>query len=374
MDEVVAATYWFEPGDHGEPYTALIHFTGRRLGPIGKPHPRDRFDQIEVVRQVVPASGPVSITARAHGINPGEWIVSAEPVVRNGNGRFVKPYQGLAQDASAGLKRPPWSWRKPAHAAGSPAPVKTGFAAFARLPGTFPGAWWGLVGPGVIVGLVVQSVLVARAHLDVRSTLLASLVASMAGLIGAKAWFLALNRSFRGFITEGLCIQGFVAGAVLTAGIALQLTHIPVGPFLDATAPALFFGMALGRTGCFFTGCCAGRPTASRWGIWSSDRRVGARRIPTQLMESLLCLAIGSVALILVLRAMPAVSGAVFVGAVAAYVLGRQFLLPFRLEPRKSSLGHRLTLLAAALVLTAVILIATVGCTALRLPPNLLLC
>lgn len=374
LEEIVVATYWFDPGERGEPYTALIRFFGRRVGPTGKPQARDRFDQVEVVARVVPASGPISVTTRVHGINPGEWTVSAEPIVRNGQGRFVKPYVGSVQSGARNVKRAPWSWRKPANATGSATPLKTSMPVFARLPGTFPAAWWGLVGPGVLVGLAVQSVLVARAHLDVRTTLVVSLAASVAGFIGAKAWFLALNRSFRGLITEGLCIQGFVAGAAVTAAIALPLVHIPVRAFLDATTPGLFLGMALGRPGCFFTGCCAGRPTASRWGIWSSDRRVGARRIPTQLLESLLCLVIGSMALILVLRFAPAVSGAVFVGAVAAYVLGRQFLLPLRVEPRKSSVGPRLTMSAAALVLAAVILISTVGCMPLKLQPNLLLC
>lgn len=374
LEEVVAPTYWFDPGDRGESYTALIRFSGRRIGPTGRLQVRDRFDQVEVVNNVVPGSGPVSVTTKVHSINSGEWTVAAEPIVRGAQGRLVKTFTGPVENGARGLTRAPWSWRKPANAKPSATPVRTGFVAFVRLPGTFPAAWWGFVGPGVLIGLVVQSLLVARAHLDVRATLTLSLVASLVGLVGSKVWFIALNRSFRGLITEGLCIQGFVAGVVVTAAIALPLAHIPVGTFLDATAPGLFFGMALGRWGCFFTGCCAGRPTASRWGIWSSDRRVGARRIPTQLLESLLSLGIGSVALIVVLLLTPAVSGAVFIGAVAAYVLGRQFLLPLRLEPRKSSIGPRLTLSAAATVLAAVILVSTIGCMGLKVMPNLLLC
>ena len=374
LEEVVAATHWFDPGDRGEPYTALIRFSGRRIGPTGKPQPRDRFDQVEVVNNVVPGSGPLSVTTKVHSINAGEWTVAAEPIVRGGQGRFVKTYVGPVENGARGSRRAPWSWRKPTNAKGTPTPVKTGFVAFVRFPGTFPAAWWGFVGPGVLVGLAVQSFLVARAHLDVRATLALSIGASLVGLVGSKVWFIAQNRTFRGLITEGLCIQGFVAGVVVTVAIALPVAHIPVATFLDASAPGLFFGMALGRWGCFFTGCCAGRPTASRWGIWSSDRRVGARRIPTQLIESLLCLGIGSVALIVVLLFTPAVSGAVFVGAVAAYVLGRQFLLPLRLEPRKSSIGPRLTLSAAGLVLAGVILVSTIGCMGLKVLPNLLLC
>src|SRR5579859_1764211 len=69
LEEVVAATYWFDPGKGGEPYTALIRFAGRRIGPTGKPQPKDRFDQVEVVQNVVPGSGPVSVSTRAKNIN-----------------------------------------------------------------------------------------------------------------------------------------------------------------------------------------------------------------------------------------------------------------------------------------------------------------
>jgi len=64
---------------------------------------------------------------------------------------------------------------------------------------------------------------------------------------------------------------------------------------------AVFVGMAIGRPGCFFAGCCSGRPTVSRWGLWSSDRRIGIRRIPIQLIEAAAALLIGVTALSLTL-------------------------------------------------------------------------
>src|SRR5260370_42396732 len=108
-----------------------------------------------------------------------------------------------------------------------------------------------------------------------------------------------------GMPTQGLCVQGFIvaAAAVLIAGLARA--GLPVRTFLDISAPGLFFGMAIGRQGCFLHGCCGGRLTASRRGIWASDGRVGARRAPTQQLESLACLVIGLAALRLVLQARP---------------------------------------------------------------------
>ncbi len=116
--------------------------------------------------------------------------------------------------------------------------------------------------------------------------------------------------------------------------------------------------MAVGRVGCFFAGCCGGPPTASRWGVWSSDQRVGARRIPTQLLESLLALSLGLGVLIAVLDHGPA-GGVYFVGGLAAYILGRQGILHLRAEPRKTRLGGLFTAALSALVLlTAVVMLA----------------
>jgi phosphatidylglycerol---prolipoprotein diacylglyceryl transferase len=120
--------------------------------------------------------------------------------------------------------------------------------------------------------------------------------------------------------------------------------------------------MAIGRQGCFLHGCCAGRPTSSRWCIWASDGRVGARRAPTQQLESLACLVIGLAALLLVLQARYPAAGTVFVGALAAYTVCRQILFPYRAEPRKSSLGRLASMIAAGLVLIADIIVAIVAC------------
>ena len=95
--------------------------------------------------------------------------------------------------------------------------------------------------------------------------------------------------------------------------------------------------VAIGRLGCFFTGCCAGRPTLSRFGIRSSDRRVVARRIPTQLLESLTGLVIAIVSWVAVVNDMMGVNGLVFFAALAVYVIVRQGLLRLRQETRAFS-------------------------------------
>lgn len=358
--EAVAVTYWFDPGERGKPYTARIRFSGRRLGVEGKPEPGDRFERVEAVAGIVPGSGPVSVTCTVVGINPGEWEVSADPLVEPSRrhapaGGRPRPLQIAQRGPGApSLLRSLVAWGTPAMSPSLPGRVRSRLRPFAPVPGSIFGVWPGLVLTGVLVGLVLQTVLLRRAHVDALAALGISVAAALAGLIGAKVWFVVISRNLSGVgMFEGMCIQGFIVGAtvVLTAGLALS--HFPIGTFLDATTPGLFLGMAIGRPACFVTGCCAGRPTASRWGLWGSDRRIGARRVPIQLWEAFVCLVIGIVTLVLATGPTPKLPGAIFVGGLATYTLARQILFQFRIEPRRSPIFRPTVTALAGLVLAA---------------------
>jgi phosphatidylglycerol:prolipoprotein diacylglycerol transferase len=173
-------------------------------------------------------------------------------------------------------------------------------------------------------------------------------------------WYIAVHRGRK---LEGWCIQGFVAGgAALAAAAPLAGPGVPAGAYYAAAAAGLLIGMGIGRPGCFWAGCCTGKPTASRWGIWSSDRSVGCRRVPVQPLEALLALAAGLAALAVVLFLGPARSGPVAPAALASYTLGRQFLLGLRAEPpRRSPRTGPVTAAAAAAVLIASLTVLALG-------------
>ena len=71
--QILAVTYWFDPAPHPGPYPVTVRFSGRRVDVIGRLQPGDRFVQDETIEEVIPGSGPISLTARVHGINPGDW-------------------------------------------------------------------------------------------------------------------------------------------------------------------------------------------------------------------------------------------------------------------------------------------------------------
>ena len=362
---VVSATQWFDPGSRGKPYAARIRFSGRRLGVKGRPTAGDRFELVETVQNAIPGTGPVSVTARAIGVEPGDWLVTAEVVDGVSKKSRIGGQFAAEEPARSGPSR--WralfNWGTPRMSAPMPAKVKTTLGQLAVVPGSITGAWPALVGVGVVAGLVVQQLLVQRAHLNSRPILVLSIGAIVAGAVGSKIWYLAVSRQVTtASLTDGLCIQGFIAGAALVLIGGLLLLRLPLGTFLDASAPGVFFGMAIGRPGCFLTGCCAGRITASRWGVWASDRRVGARRVPVQLWEAMAALVIAVTALTLVLQDAVRVPGAVALGGVAAYTLGRQLLLPFRVVPRRTLTGRNMTLVLAGLIALADVVCWMVTC------------
>ena len=84
---------------------------------------------------------------------------------------------------------------------------------------------------------------------------------------------------------------------------------------------------------------------------------MGARRVPTQLLESGAGLVIGLTALLLILNTVDVVPGAVFVTAFAAYAVVRQILLRLRVEQRKSARTVSLTGIAAGVVVVVVLVL-----------------
>lgn len=350
--EALVATYRLDSGDEGEPYDAIVRLIGRRVGVRGTPKAGDSFTRDETIEGVVPGTGPVSITAWIYGIQHGEWAVDAQLIrastgTRSGN-RRPGPFRAL-QPAT-------WSWRRWAVSTVPASPIKTRWALLAplaRQPAVIPGIYTALAIVAFAAALVLLAAILAREGIPSAPPLAAAGVAIVAGLIAAKAWYAVLHPD-ESLIRGGWAVDGFLVVTPLVGAFTLFATEQPIGLVLDAAAPGIFFAVAIGRVGCFLTGCCAGRCTASRWGIWSSDRRVGARRIPTQLLESSAGLLLGMVALAVVLAGGLPVHGAVFVGAFAIYAVVRQALLRVRAERRREYRTLPLTAAAAGLVVVVV--------------------
>ena len=153
-----------------------------------------------------------------------------------------------------------------------------------------------------------------------------------------------------------MAVQGFVLVllAVLSGGaLAMGLPPLRV---LDVSVAGFLAGMGVGRWGCLFGGCCAGRPSGARWAVWSSNRSCGVRRIPTQIFE-----ATGS-ALLAVLVAVGLwtdhghTAGLYALVGFSAYTALRQILFPLR-ENAHSRQGRLLVLMATGSAVVATVAI-----------------
>ena len=108
------------------------------------------------------------------------------------------------------------------------------------------------------------------------------------GALGAKLAELLIN--FKYVISEvspdllfsGRTIAGGLIGGAAGAALAKKLMGVTErrGNYF---APAIAAGLAIGRLGCFFQGCCYGTPTSLPWGVNFGDN---IPRHPTQLYES----------------------------------------------------------------------------------------
>jgi phosphatidylglycerol:prolipoprotein diacylglycerol transferase len=199
-----------------------------------------------------------------------------------------------------------------------------------------PGSFTALAVLAIVAAIASQPWFLDGLGVDVGASILASISGLILGLVGAKAWYMGLKGPSRRTLKEGWSVDGFLVSAPVAAIAVAFAQDLPVPAYLDAVAPGLFLAVAIGRVGCFLTGCCAGRATRG-WGLWSSDRRVAAKRLPAQLIESAVGLTLATVATVALLMDVAEGSGAVFAFTIVVYAIARQGLLRLRAETRPFS-------------------------------------
>lgn len=350
--EVVGVTYRVEPPSQPPVHAVTVRLAGERLDVDGRRGPGDSFVYEETWDGLL-GGRPATLTVKVRDVTPGQWQVRTQAFA-------AAP--GMAGQRgprrSVPVQRASWSWRRWQVVEAPAEPVGTRLSPLVPTPAVLLGSWMALVVLGILVALVTQTLVLRTLSVRGSHALPVSLLAVAAGAVGAKAWYMVLQRQTGK--RDGWCIQGFVAGFAVTAPLLMWAFGVPVGPYLDASAPALLFGMAIGRVGCFLTGCCAGRPSRSRWAVWASNRAVCTRRVPVQLLESLLALAVGVATLVAVLTAGPR-HGTVLAAGLAAYTMIRQGLLLLREERRQSRRGAPMIAAVATVALLGAITAAALS-------------
>lgn len=97
---------------------------------------------------------------------------------------------------------------------------------------------------------------------------------ALGGIVGAKVYYLALH--WQALLAnplelilsrEGLVWYGGLMGGVLAYYLQIRSRKLPMAVMFDATAPALFLSIAIGRVGCFLVGDDYGMYTPGPLGI-----------------------------------------------------------------------------------------------------------
>lgn len=91
------------------------------------------------------------------------------------------------------------------------------------------------------------------------------------GVFGARLFFVIQFRSplytSLNIGSGGLAFYGGLGGGCLAALLFSWKTRLPVLSIFDTLAPAMLLGESFARIGCFFNGCCWGRPCDLPWAV-----------------------------------------------------------------------------------------------------------
>jgi phosphatidylglycerol:prolipoprotein diacylglycerol transferase len=166
--------------------------------------------------------------------------------------------------------------------------------------GTFEVTTFGvLVAIAALVGIWIFGRELARSGLPEDATN-AAVAGIIGGLVGAKLLWTAEHASEEPILSlllsrGGMSWFGGFLGGVGAGLIVMRRQRLPIIPTLAAATPALAFGHAIGRVGCFLVGDDYGRPTTLPWGV-AFPQGLPPTNIPvhpTQLYEMAALIVVG---------------------------------------------------------------------------------
>jgi phosphatidylglycerol:prolipoprotein diacylglycerol transferase len=151
-----------------------------------------------------------------------------------------------------------------------------------------------LLAAAYLLGLQLAMVRARKRNLDATRVMDLGIYIIISALVGAKLLLLVTDfQTFRSNPAELLSLARsggvFYGGLILAVAVALiyiRRIGLPLWTTCDVFAPGIALGHVIGRFGCFFAGCCWGKPTTLPWGITFTDP-FAAANVGTPLNQSL---------------------------------------------------------------------------------------
>jgi phosphatidylglycerol---prolipoprotein diacylglyceryl transferase len=134
-----------------------------------------------------------------------------------------------------------------------------------------------LVALAFLAGLGITLRLARRVGLSPEKITNLAVYCAIAGIVGAKLFMFLFDIGFyihnpgqiftlETFQAAGVFHGGFIV-ALLTAVLYMRRQELPAWLTMDAFAPGIALGQAIGRIGCFAAGCCWGKECDLPWGV-----------------------------------------------------------------------------------------------------------
>ncbi len=210
--------------------------------------------------------------------------------------------------------------------------------------GHFALRWYGLaIAAGIAAGLFVALREAKRKGLPEDEFFNLALWALLAAFVGARLFhvvdywqfYLANPGAILNLQNGGLAIYGGILGGLAGGLLYARRQRLPIGKLLDAAAPALILGQAIGRIGCTINGDSVGAPTDLPWGFvylnpGAMAPSLGTAYQPTQAYEMLWDL--GVFAFLWWARKRVQPDGVLFLAYLSLYSVGKFVITTLRQE------------------------------------------
>jgi len=152
----------------------------------------------------------------------------------------------------------------------------------------------------------------------------------------------------------GLVYYGGLVFAVAFGLLYCKWKKAPLLLMFDVAAPSIALGQAIGRVGCFLSGCCYGKPTWVPWAV--KFPHLEYYRHPTQLYEALAVL--GIFVALMVFRKNKKRNGQVAILYALLYAPARFIIEIFRGDNPQVLFGLTISQVISAIILVAAAVLA----------------
>ncbi|HET7629608.1 MAG TPA: prolipoprotein diacylglyceryl transferase [Bacillales bacterium] len=195
-------------------------------------------------------------------------------------------------------------------------------------------------------------------------------LAIVCALVGARVWHVFFFQwdYYQHHLGEiiaiwngGIAIQGGLVGGFFGAGIYCWRHKLNFWDFADLMAPAIIFGMGIGRIGCFLTAGDFGKPTGEEFGIIYPQGTVAYETYgdqplwPARLWEGQMDFIIFGILMMMANRRWP--RGFMFLSYNVMYSVGRFFLAYLRGDSSPVLFGLKASQLTSIAVVIASIVV-----------------